>query len=84
MKLCLWNNKYNRLNIFLSKIEYFIENDYFGGFRIRKITDEEETGLKYVRDPGVIVAVVGLILMISGLLLTVFQKIKDGRIGWQQ
>ena len=81
----------NNLTAYFSKygssrdvVEQVNINDYFGKFKIYEISDIEETALKIVKDPGVKFIIIGLILMISGLFLTIFQKIRDGRIGWQQ
>jgi cytochrome c biogenesis protein ResB len=55
-----------------------------GEFTISNVFNSEESGFKIVKDPGVKYVMIGLIAMIIGLFVTVIQKIKDGRIGWQQ
>jgi ResB-like family len=55
-------------------------NQGFQEYRIKDIRIAEQSVLKYSEDPGVFFSMMALILMAAGLLLTVIQKIKEGRI----
>jgi len=54
--------------------------DTIDDYRIKDIVPWMETGLMVVEDPGFVPILLGLLVLITGLMLTFYQKIKDKKI----
>jgi len=60
-----------------SQRRIFRVGDRIDGYKITDAVPWMETGLRVVSDPGFIPILIGLLLVITGLMLAFYQKIKD-------
>ncbi len=64
-----------------ASVETFMKgvNDSFDSYRIDEIVGQEQTGLRVVRDQGVIPVIISFIIIGAGLIVTFTQKFLDMR-----